>query len=490
MKNQHPLTTLSALSALFALCVAACAPVGPNYRLPAAAALNTPDAQGQLTGAHGSGISDAPVPAAWWHLYDDPVLNDLVTSALRSNTDLRVAAANLARSRAEVSEAQAAIGFGGSASASVQRAQVSGEAFLLTEKVPVTNIGDFGISVSYQFDLFGTLRRGIEAARAEDESVEAAADVARITIVADVARAYIESCSAADDANIARHSLALQQQSTRLTERLRLAGRGNQPDVTRSQTQVQTVSAEIPRFEARQQAAQYRLAMLLAIAPEALPAAVRACDRTPRIRRSLPVGDGAALLKRRPDIREAERRLAAATARIGVATGELYPSVSFGASAGLTGAMADLGSPATQRWGFGPLISWNFPAHGARQRVQEAQAGAQAELARFDGVVLNALRETRTTLSTYAADLTRLRSLEGARTSAARSANETHRLYIAGRDSFLSDLDASRTLTTVEAQVAEAEGLVAGDQVNLFLALGGGWNRDSEVSATKSAGPR
>src|ERR1700738_4836330 len=107
----------------------------------------------------------------------------------------------------------------------------------------------------------------------------------------------------------------------------------------------------------------------------------------------LPVGDGAALLRRRPDIREAERKLAAATARIGVATGALYPSVSLGASAGLTGVVADLGSPAPQRWRFGPLISWTFPAHGARQRVQEAEATTQAELARFDGVVLNALRE-------------------------------------------------------------------------------------------------
>jgi outer membrane protein TolC len=176
MRNQHAWITLPALCVLFALCVAACAPVGPNYRLPGEAALNTPDAQGALTGGHGGEISDAPVPAAWWHLYDDPVLNDLIAAALRSNTDLRVAAANLKRSRAQVSEAQAAIGFGGSASASIQRDQESAEAFLLTEKVPVSNIGDFGLSVSYQFDLFGTLRRGIEAARADDESVEAAAE--------------------------------------------------------------------------------------------------------------------------------------------------------------------------------------------------------------------------------------------------------------------------------------------------------------------------
>ena len=157
-----------------------------------------------------------------------------------------------------------------------------------------------------------------------------------------------------------------------------------------------------------------------------------ACDRLPQIRQPIPVGDGAALLQRRPDVREAERRLAASTARIGVATGALYPTVSIGASAGLTGILEDLGTSPTARWGFGPLISWTFPANGARGRVREAQASSQVALAQFDGVVLNALRETQTSLATYAADYARADALRAAQKSAAESADETHRLYRRG----------------------------------------------------------
>jgi outer membrane protein TolC len=141
----------------------------------------------------------------------------------------------------------------------------------------------------------------------------------------------------------------------------------------------------------------------------------------------------------------------------------------------VTGIAADLGKPETQRWGFGPLISWTFPANGARGRVREARAGADVALARFDGVVLNALRETQTSLATYAADYERMESLHAAQKSAAQSASETHRFYIAGRESFIADLDATRTLTTTNSQLAAAEGQVALDQVNLFRALGGGW---------------
>jgi outer membrane protein TolC len=252
--------------------------------------------------------------------------------------------------------------------------------------------------------------------------------------------------------------------------------------VTRGQTQVDTLSADIPRYTARRKIAQYRLAALLARAPSNLPPAVLACDRLPQIRQPIPVGDGAALLKRRPDVREAERQLAASTARIGVATGALYPSVSIGASAGLTGILEDLGTSPTARWAFGPLISWTFPTNGARGRVREAEASSNVALAKFDGVVLTALRETETSLATYASDAARADALRAALKSAAQSADETHRLYVAGRESFISDLDATRTLTSTRSQVAAAEGQVAIDQVNLFLALGGGWETDAPTA--------
>ncbi|AFT89083.1 efflux transporter outer membrane subunit [Paraburkholderia phenoliruptrix] len=485
-----PSPTASAL-ALALLPLAAllngCMNVGPNYSLPKEALVNAPLANTPIEGADTALTTRANVPAVWWKLYDDPVLNSLVDEALQSNTDLRVAAANLARSREALGVAQAQGGFSGKASAAFQRAQESGEQYLLTEKLPVVNEGDIGISVAYEIDLFGKLRRGVEAAQADAEAVQAAGDLARITVVADVVRAYVEQCSATEELKIAQQSLALQKQRVEVSRRLRDAGRGNQTEVTRGQTQVDTLSADIPRYTARRKIAQYRLAALLARALSDLPPAALACEKLPQIRQPIPVGDGAALLKRRPDVREAERQLAASTARIGVATGALYPTVSIGASAGLTGVLEDLGTSPTARWGFGPLISWTFPANGARGRVREAAASSQVALARFDGVVLTALRETETNLATYASDYARAEALRAALKSAAQSADETHRLYRAGRESFISDLDATRTLTSTKSQVAAAEGQVAIDQVNLFLALGGGWEQDRQSAPAAGA---
>ncbi|MFT4068134.1 efflux transporter outer membrane subunit [Paraburkholderia sp.] len=485
MKFARTLSSLPRLPALLpllplALALNGCLNVGPDYTLPKQALVNAPLANGPIEGADPALTSTLNTPTIWWKLYDDPVLNGLVDEALKSNTDLRVAAANLARSRAALGVAQAQGGFSGKASVAIERAQESAEQYLLSEKLPVANEGDMGISISYEFDLFGKLRRGVEAAQADTEAVESAGDLARITVVADVVRSYVEQCSAAEELRIAQQSLALQKQRVDVSRRLRDAGRGNQTEVTRGQTQVENLMADIPRYAARRKIAQYQLAALLARAPSDLPPAVLACDRLPQIRQPIPIGDGAALLRRRPDIREAERQLAASTARIGVATGALYPTVSIGASAGYTGILEDIGTSPTARWAFGPLISWTFPANGARGRVREAQASSQVALAKFDGAVLTALRETETSLATYASDYARADSLRAALKSATESADETHRLYRAGRESFISDLDATRTLTAAKAQLAAAQGQVAIDQVNLFLSLGGGWEVEGQ----------
>lgn len=460
-----------------ALALGACMNVGPNYKLPDGALVNASLAQGPIAGAQNAPVVSGDMPADWWRLYDDPVLDTLVHDALQSNTRLRVAAANLARSRAAVQVANEQGGFSGGASAAFVRAQESAEQYLLFSKLPVEYEGDLGINVSYEVDLFGKLRRGVEAARADDEAVKAAADLARITVVADVVQAYVESCAAGEELAIAQDSLKLTKERVALTKRLRDAGRGNQPDVTRGLTQVQTVAAEIPRFEGRRRIAQYQLAMLLARSPADLPQATLTCSRLPQLKQPIPVGDGAALLKRRPDVREAERQLAASTARIGVATAALYPSISIGAGAGTLGIAGDLFTPETNRWSFGPLISWSFPINGQRARVREAEASTSGALAHFDGVVLNALRETQTNLAAYAADDQRADALRSAYATAKQSADETHRLYAAGRESFISDLDATRTLTSAQAQVAAAESQVAIDQVKLFLSLGGGWEQ-------------
>jgi NodT family efflux transporter outer membrane factor (OMF) lipoprotein len=474
MKHRARLLTVG-----MGLLLSACTVVGPDYTLPKDAAVNRPDLQGELAGASANEVS-APVPADWWRLYHDPKLDELVRQALVSSTDLRVAAANLQRARFQMSEADAAGGWSGTAKAGAQRLQESGQAFLLPEKVPVANVGDVGLTTSYQFDLFGVLQRGIEAAQANADATQAAADTARITLVADVVRAYTQVCAANEERDIALHSLDLQQQSLNLTQRLRDAGRGDETQVTRSQTQFRSLRAELPRYEAAQKAALYRLSMLLARPLNQLPQGVADCAELPHIAQVMPVGDGAALLKRRPDVRQAERRLAVSTAAIGVATGELYPDISIGATVGTVGILDELGDPSTNRWGFGGVINWTIPSNGARARIHIAEASNQVALAHFDGVVLNAIREAQTGLSQYTSLLQRRDALIETEESARQAAEQTHRFFLAGRESFLADLQATRTYTDVTAQLAAANTQVAMGQIDLFLALGGGWENSQK----------
>jgi NodT family efflux transporter outer membrane factor (OMF) lipoprotein len=465
-----------AASLSLALRLSACQVVGPDYALPGDAAIKRVDAQGELATADASVVS-TPVPADWWRLYHAPELERLVEQALAANTDLRVAAANLGRAAAQVHEAEDRGGFEASLSADLQRTQVAGQQFLLMEKVPVVNFANLNASLSYQFDLFGKLQRGVEASRADADAAQAAADLVRINVVARVVSAYAQVCSANEEREVAQHSLDLQRQSLELTQQLHAAGRGNETEVTRSATQFKSLRAALPRYTAAQQAGIYQLAMLTAQPVAALPRGVTECRHLPELTQPLPVGDGAELLKRRPDIRQAERQLAASTARIGVATGELYPDISIGASTGLIGILDDMGDPSTQHWGFGPLIHWNIPTTGARARVQQAEAATQASLAHFDGVVLNAFRETQTALAQYTAALQQRAALDETARSAQLSAEQTHAFYQAGRESFLAELEAQRTQAQVAEQLAASQSQVVQAQIGLFMALGGGWQQ-------------
>ena len=231
----------------------------------------------------------------------------------------------------------------------------------------------------------------------------------------------------------------------------------------------------------RPRAAQHRLAALTGETPAAMPAV--ACSDTPRLAYPVPVGDGAALLRRRPDIRQAERGLASTTARIGVATADLYPSISLGLSGGSTGALSSFGASNTWRWSVGPLISWSIPVTGAAQaRIAEARAANDAALARFDGTVLNALRETETALTTYARELDRNAALKAARDQSALAAQQAGTLYRYGRTDFLTTLDAQRSLASAESALTSSDAQLAADQVALFMALGGGWEQQGAAN--------
>ena len=260
------------------------------------------------------------------------------------------------------------------------------------------------------------------------------------------------------------------------------AGRGTELDNSRARSQLEQLRAALPPLQAQRRTALYRLAVLTGEVPGRLSDAIEQCDSAPRLSSPIPVGDGAALLRRRPDIRQAERTLAGASARIGIATADLYPSISLGLSAGSTGALAGFGAANTLHWSLGPLISWTLPATGsARARIAQAQAGSDAALARFDAAVLGALRETESALTIYARELDRNGALKEARDQSALASQQATTLYRAGRTDFLTTLDAERSLASVQSALAASDAQLATDQVALFLALGGGWEPAGET---------
>jgi outer membrane protein TolC len=215
--------------------------------------------------------------------------------------------------------------------------------------------------VSYQIDLFGRIKHSIEAARADEEATQATIGAVKVTLAAAVARAYIGVCGANEDRELAEQALELQGHALDVAKRLQAAGRTSTVQVTEAEARYAQLRALIPGQKARAQAALYQLAYLMGRAPTEYPREAEGCNAIPQLKNPLPVGDGAALLRRRPDVHAAERRLAGATARIKVATSELYPTVGIGFSGGSFGFLKDLGKAAASMWSASALIRWNIP---------------------------------------------------------------------------------------------------------------------------------
>jgi multidrug efflux system outer membrane protein len=487
MKMKMLLPTRAAAATLLAM-LAACGTVGPDYRVPAQSAINSPSAAAPFSGANEAVFSVAPLPPRWWRLYQDPALDRLVETALNANTDLRVADANLRRARALEQEVAAAGRPALGVNAAPAYGRPSAAARGLPEALPDAGSYDAGVSVSYQVDLFGKIARAIEAADADSGAAAAAYDLALVNVAAGTVRAYVDACASSAQIRVAQGARA-PQGGVRGGPRKRIAvGRGTALDASRAQAQLEQLRAALPPLQAARRSAQLRLAALLGETPAGLPDSAAQCAAPPRLAFPVPVGDGAALLRRRPDIRQAERGLAAASARIGVATADLYPSITLGLSAGSTGALAGFGAGNALRWSLGPLISWSLPVNGAaRSRIAQAEASNQAALARFDGAVLNALREAETSLTVYARELDRNAALTAARDQSALAARQASDLVRYGRTDFLTALDAQRTLASAESALTASDAQLAGDQVTLFLALGGGWESTGVQASADSS---
>jgi NodT family efflux transporter outer membrane factor (OMF) lipoprotein len=341
--------------------------------------------------------------------------------------------------------------------------------------------------VGYEVDLFGRVRRSIEAADANAASAAAARDALKVVTVAETARFYAQVCALGEQLKVAEHSLDVVAHESDITTHRYEAGASSKLDVARAQALVSQVRATIAPLQGQRRAALFELTAILGRTPVNAPQELSDCIAPPQLKALIPVGDGAQLLSRRPDVRQSERRLAAATAQIGVVTADLYPTIRLNGFIGSVGSkLSDLTANGGLAWGIGPSVTWAFPNQtGPRARVRQAKALQVAALASFDEAVLTALKETEQALAQYRSALDSREALADAQNKIHTAFDIAHDQFLAGGTSNLDLLTTEQTLVSVDASLAAADTAVIQDQIAVFKSLGGGWQGASSNTAQR-----
>jgi NodT family efflux transporter outer membrane factor (OMF) lipoprotein len=452
--------------------------VGPDYHAPSPPA----GADAPFVSQNASAQSAEPPPDQWWQLYHDARLDAFVQEAFDANRQLKSAEANFAAAAAVVSAARA--GLYPSTKAAVGgiygRDATTDEILELQGHAPQTLwLYEDVFEVGYEVDLFGKVRRSIEAAHANAQSAEAARDALKVVIAAETARAFAQVCTLGEQLAVARKSHDIVAHEAGITAQRHDAGAASDYDVARAEALEAQARSAIAPLEGQRRAALFQLTALLGRTPLNAPHELENCATPPALSALIPIGDGAALLRRRPDVRQAERRLAAATAQIGVATADLYPSIHLtGLYGGAASTLSDLTTNIGLTWGVGPAISWNFPNQaGPRARIAQAKSTQAAALAAFDEVVLDALKETEQALALYGAALDYRQSLADSQSKIHRAFGMAGQQFLDGAVSNLDLLTTEQSLLAADAAIAASDATLVQDQIAVFKALGGGWQR-------------
>lgn len=408
----------------------------------------------------------------WWAQFQDPVLDRLVTQALAANHEIRAALARLDQARAFTDDTARDRWPVVTTGASVERRDQAVPGF--SEERRGISTYRAGFDAFWELDLFGRIASRVRAATATAESVAADLDAVRVSLVAELARNYFELRGVQHRLEVAERSLANQRETLRLTETRRDAGIGEEQDVASAAARVAAIEATLPPLRLALTMRQHRLAVLVGTRPNTLAVDLSA-RAYPPLARALAVGEADALLRRRPDIRAAERRLAAATAVTGVAAADLYPRISLTGFLGFVAGRGSLfGSSDSAAWAVSPSLNWAaFDLGSARARLRGAEAAAQESLADFELAILRALEETDNALAAYREDQARLVKLADQARESARAAGIARVRYREGAADFLQLLDAERTELEAEDAVAQAEAAVFTSVVGLYKALGG-----------------
>jgi len=425
-----------------------------------------------VNNADPSYFTSQPYDARWWRQFDDPVLDGLQTAALDSNSDVRIAVARVRQARAIFDD----VGFDRWPTVTVdgsidKRKEVVPGFF--DEPVQISTYRA-GFDAFWEVDVFGRIRSAVRAAAATAEGFQATLEDVRVSVAAEVARNYFELRGLQQQLAVAERSLVNQRETLRLTVVRRDAGIGEEQDVASATARVAAIEATLPPIRTGIALREHRLAVLTGVRPGALSA-----DLSPRayppLAKALPLGDPSALLRRRPDVRAAERRLAAAAARESVAAADLYPRITISGFLGfLAGRGSLFGSADSRAWAVTPALSWAaFDLGRVRARLRGSEAATAESLADFEQTVLLALEETENALVAYREQQQRLVNLTDQVRESTRAASIARTRYREGLVDFLELLDAERTQLQAEDAVAQAEADVFTSVVAVYKSLGG-----------------
>jgi NodT family efflux transporter outer membrane factor (OMF) lipoprotein len=480
--------------------LAACA-AGPNYRTPQP---DTPESFAPMAGARlGAGTqptTPAPDLATWWRALNDAELNSLVERAVQSNLDLEMALDRLQQARTyeavivghalpEVNASAAAARGTGS---DLTKGRADADLRSADTGSGLTQINTIaGFDAVWELDLFGKFRREFEAARADTQAARAARYDVLTTVVADVVRAYVDLRGLQVRAGILHQAGDVLRESLRIVTIRFERGITNELDVALATRQLATLEAQIAPIEAAANAAQYTLAVLVGEYPEKMLQELSRPDLIPSMPAAAAPGVPLDLLKRRPDIQQAERELAASTARIGVATANLFPQValigSIGSQAQGWGTLPNVGK---HIWSFGPGAVWPLVDFGALDaQVDIAHLAARASMLNYRKTILNAVQQVDSSLDAYEAQQVRMEKLSTALLAGERAVDLATMRYERGLTDYLNVVDAQREFYDLQEQYAVAQ-VAQGEQfVQLYKSLGGGWQNYQDVPAIRRPQP-
>jgi NodT family efflux transporter outer membrane factor (OMF) lipoprotein len=428
----------------------------------------------------------------WWQLFHDAQLDALIQRAIQANLDLRMAQARVREARAQAGVVRSALFPSVDASGDYSRLRVSehtpdGFVARAAGQSFEQNLFNAGLDMNWEIDVFGGNRRALESSQADLAASDETRRGVLITVISDVGLSYLDLRGLQKQLAVAQDNLRLQEQTLNLTRDQFRAGLASELDTSRAEAQAAATRSLIPLLEEDIQRSIHRLGILIGKEPGELESQLGSSARIPPAIPGIPIGLPSDLLRQRPDIRVAERQLAASTARIGVATADLFPRFFLTGTAGLQSINAsDFFTAGSRFWSLGPSIRWPiFTAGRIRQNIKVENARQEQALVRYEQTVLTSLEEVENALVACGKEQEHHQALAQSEAANRRAVELADERYRSGLVDFLNVLETQRSLLAVQDQLAQSDRTIDQNLVRLYKALGGGWQGEMQVSQYK-----